>query len=221
MKKIAAIGLLLTTCITAFSQIGSVTPVKVKMSQGTQDGFKILIPEVGAKQAEKAWEKLIKGYDGKTSKVSKTEDLESINVLIPSIEDTAIVVYSNFNQTPEGVYMQVFFKSGNTFFNNNSSKSSAINKMLKDFARSTAYDAVNERLENEAKQLEKLEKEQRNLEKDKQSYEKEIARAKEAIAKREKDLESNAKEQKKKKDDILQKKSEVNKVKTELGKYDK
>ncbi len=86
-----------------------------------------------------------------------------MNVLIPSIEDTAIVVYSNFNQTPEGVYMNVFFVSHGTYFNNASSKSAAINKLLKEFARITAYDAVNERLENEAKQLEKLEKEQRGL----------------------------------------------------------
>lgn len=163
MKKITVFIALLAISSVGYAQIGAVSPVKVKMSQGVQDGFKVLIPEVDAWGAEKAWEKLIRGYDGKTSKVSKTEDLESVNVLIPSIEDTAIVVYSNFNQTPEGVYMNVFFVSHGTYFNNASSKSAAINKLLKEFARITAYDAVNERLENEAKQLEKLEKEQRGL----------------------------------------------------------
>lgn len=77
MKKITIISLLLATVTSAFGQIGGVTPVKVKMSQGVQDGFKILVPEVDAKDAEKAWEKLIRGYDGKTSKVSKTDDCTS------------------------------------------------------------------------------------------------------------------------------------------------
>lgn len=206
---------------SVFAQIGAVTPVKVKMSQGVNDGFKVLIPEVDQREAERAWEKYMKAYDGKTSKVAKTVDLLTTGVLIPSIEDTTIEVYGNFNQTPEGVFMNVFFVTKGSYLNNASTKASAINKLLKDFARTTAYDAVKTRLEEQSKQLEKLEKEQKSLVKDKEAYEKEIARAKETIAKREKDLQTNAKEQTKKQSEILDKKKAVNEVKTELGKYQK
>ncbi|MFT5512050.1 MAG: hypothetical protein ACI8SE_000444 [Bacteroidia bacterium] len=44
-------------------------------------------------------EKLIRGYGGETAKVSKTNDLASANVLVPSIEDSTITIYSNFNET--------------------------------------------------------------------------------------------------------------------------
>jgi len=48
MKKITVFIALLAISSVGYAQIGAVSPVKVKMSQGVQDGFKVLIPEVDA-----------------------------------------------------------------------------------------------------------------------------------------------------------------------------
>ena len=205
------ITVFVTLCfgLGSMAQVGSVGAVSMKMSQGVQQGFKILVPEVDDKDAQRSWEKLIRGYGGKTAKVSKTNDFVSTNVLVPSIEDTAITIYSNFNETPDGVYLKVFVGSKGKYFNYSGQQSPAIQKLLKNFATATAFEAVNKRLEQEAKNLDKLEKEQRSLEKDKDAYEKEIKRAKETIEKRQKDLETNAKSQKDKQAGILEKKKEI------------
>jgi septal ring factor EnvC (AmiA/AmiB activator) len=115
----------------------------------------------------------------------------------------------------------VFVVSKGKYFNYSERQSPAIQKMLKNFATATAFKAVNKRLEQEAKNLDKLEKEQRGLKKDKDAYEKEIKRAKGTIEKRQKDLETNAKSQMVKQADILEKKKEINVIKGELGKYNK
>ncbi|MFT5738656.1 MAG: type III secretory pathway component EscR [Maribacter sp.] len=223
MKKVLVVGLFITAVTMAFGQVGQVSPVSIKMSQGVQNGFKILIPEVDGRGASKAWDKLMREYDGKTSSVSKSDDRMSSGVLIPSIQDTTITIYTNFNETPEGVYMHVFINTGNAYISKSSSDMTviAVKKLLTKFATATAFNAVNQRIEVASKALDKLEKEQRNLEKDKAQYEKEIKRAQETIAKRKKDLETNAKSQTGKKKSILEKKRDINLIKSELGKYSK
>ena len=221
MRYLLIITALISQNLISFSQVTSVAPVTQNMSQGMQNGFKVLVPEGEHKEVQRAWEKLMKDYGGKTTKVPKSSDLLSSNVLIPSIEDTAIEVYSNFNATPEGVYLNVFVKSGSVYYNYNSDKSREVQMIMKKFATNTAYEAVSKRLAQESKDLEKLEKEKKNLIKDKESYEKEIKRAKETIEKREKDLVTNAEAQKKKQSDIIEKKKAINKTKVNLGKYEK
>jgi len=221
MKHISIFFFLLSQALLSSSQVTSVAPVTQKMSQGIQNGFKVLVPEGDQKEVQRAWEKLMKEYGGKTSKVQRSDDLLSTSVLIPSVEDTAIDIYSNFNPTPEGVYLSVFVKSGTVYYDYSSSKSAAIQAILKKFATQTAHDAVAQRLDSEAKDLEKLEKDKKNLEKDKASYEKEIKRAKETIEKREKDLIENSEAQKKKQSEIIEKKKMINKTKAKLGKFEK
>ena len=221
MKHLVFIAVLVAQTCMSQAQVTSVVPVTMNMSQGIQSGFKVLIPEVEGKEAQRGWEKLMKQYGGKTLKVPKSSDLVSSNVFIPSVEDTAIQVFSNFNSTPDGVYLSVFLKSGNQYYHYNSDKSPAIQSLLKKFATSTAFDAVSKRLDRESKELDKLEREKRNLVKDKETYEKEIKRAKETIEKREKDLVENADAQRKKQSSIIEKKKMINKTKVELGKYEK
>ena len=158
MKHVIFILILASQTLFTQAQVTSVSPVTLNMSQGIQSGFKVLIPEVKAKDAQRDWEKLMKQYGGKTLKVSKSSDLVSSNVLIPSLEDTAIQVFSNFNSTPEGVYLSVFLKSGNQYYHYNSDKSPAIQSILKKFATGAAFDAVSKRLDQESKELNKLER---------------------------------------------------------------
>ncbi|MCO4819852.1 MAG: hypothetical protein KC517_09525 [Bacteroidetes bacterium] len=83
MKHLVFIAVLVAQTSMSQAQVTSVAPVTLNMSQGIQSGFKVLIPEVEAKEAQRAWEKLMKQYGGKTLKVPKSSDLVSSNVLIP------------------------------------------------------------------------------------------------------------------------------------------
>jgi len=54
----------------------------------------------------------MRDYDGKTTKVSKTDDYLTEQVIIPSITESALNVYVNFSETAEGVYMKAFYFNG-------------------------------------------------------------------------------------------------------------
>ncbi|MBO6517905.1 MAG: hypothetical protein JJ975_15285 [Bacteroidia bacterium] len=221
MKKgiIALAALLFTVHIQA--QVSTAGDVSVSMSQGVQQGFKILIPETNAKDAARSWEKLIKEYGAKTSKVPKSDDFISDQVVVPSIEDKAITIYANFNETPEGVYLNAFFKRGDTYLNSSNfpQKAIAARGLMRKFAIATALEAVNKKVDTESKSLDKLEREQKGLEKDKEGYEKDIKKAKEVIETREAALEKNDQEQIAKKREIAEQKKKLDAVKREASKY--
>lgn len=221
MKRITISLLTFFTCFSAFAQITAVKEVNVPMSQGAQNGFKILVPEADEKEVIRAWEKLMKEYGAKTSKVKKSDDYMSEGAVLPSIQDEAITVYAQFSETPEGIYVNTFFKSGTSFLSTDVSapKVKAVRTLLKEFARSTAYDAVEARLKDEEKKLERLNKEQSGLEKDKAGYEKDIKEARDLIAEREKQLEQNSKDQETKQKEISEQNQKVSKEKGALQKY--
>ncbi len=221
MKKVCFSVLAILSFVYAQAQVSGATLVTMNMSQGNQKGFKILVPEANEKEVQKAWEKYLKGFDGKSSNIQKSDDIITERVLMPSISDTAIVLYSNFNETPQGVYLNVFVLADGRYISpsDNDKKSDKFSGILKTFATQLASEIVNERLEDAKKELDKLEKDQRNLEKDLSGYEKEIKRAKETIAANEKNIEQNSKDQEKKKSEIVEQKKAVNKVKEDLLKY--
>lgn len=203
------------------AQVGSVKDITMAMSQGTQPGFKVLIPEASLKGVERQWEKLMKDYGAKTSKVSKSDDYVSELALIQTIDDKPITIYANFNETPDGVFVNAFFIRGNNYLvaSEHPQKAIAARGMLKKFAVATALEAVNEKFEEESKKLSKLEKEQGNLEKDKERYEKDIKKAEETIAERTKDIEDNVEQQSAKKKEISEQQLKVDAIKKKVGKY--
>ncbi|MDB9881965.1 hypothetical protein OAD66_02410 [Bacteroidia bacterium] len=219
-KSLITLSLILFT-LFSFGQIGSVEEINDAMSQGVQRGLKVLIPEVDKKRATKSWEKLMKEYDAKTEKVNKKDDYRSINARIPSLSDRPLTAYALFQETPEGVYMNVFFDIGGSYLNSetNAKKVDAAKKILASFAKNTTLAAIEDQIKDENKKLEKLEREQKNLEKNKVGYEKDIKQAKETLEKRENDLIENASAQETQLKAIEEQRTAAEKVKSELKKY--
>ncbi len=221
MTKLFSSVICMLVCFSSMAQVGTVADVTIAMSQGSHSGFKVLIPEANAKDAAKAWERLMKDYGAKTNKINKSDEMISENALIQSIEDKPITVYANFNETPDGVYMNAFFKRGDNYLNssNHPQKSIAARGLLRKFANSTALEAVTVKVARESKSLDKLGREKKSLEKDKEGYDKDIKKAKETIESRESDIEKNTQDQIAKNREMDEQKQLLNEIKKELGKY--
>ena len=191
------------------------------MSRGTQQGWKILIPNAQNKLALKEWTKLMKQYDSKTSKVKKHEEHKSDMAKIPSLSEREVVVYAQFDETPEGVYLTAFFDLGGAYLNSNMhpDKVKPLQKMLMDFATSVTVEAIDMELKEAEKELKQLEGEQKRLESDQDSYESDIQDCEQRIEERKSDLEENAGEQEKKKQAIAEQQEALNKVKDKMKKY--
>ncbi|PCJ64578.1 MAG: hypothetical protein COA58_12630 [Bacteroidetes bacterium] len=204
-----------------FAQIGKVNEISAKMSEGTNRGFKVLIPETNKKEVLKAWSRLMKDYEAKTEKVKKYDDYRSMNASIPSVSDRPIVVYAIFQETPEGVYLKSFFDLGGAYLNRDLHKeqAAAAQKLLKTFATSVAKATIESKVKQETKKLEKLEKEQKGLVKSKEGYEKDIKNAKETIEKREKSITENATKQAGKMKEIGEQKKVTEQIKAKLKKF--
>lgn len=221
MKKLAVLLFIALSGLQGFAQIGEVTEVTATMSQGNQKGFKILIPESNTKDVERAWSELMRDYDGKTTKVSKTDDYLTEKVTIPSITENVLNVYVNFTETPEGVYMKAFYFNGAEYISGagNSKAAMSIRGLMKRFAKSVVLESLANQLNEEEKNLKRLEKEEKNLEKDLEGYQDDIKKAKELIEKREKDIVTNKKDTANKKSEIVTQKDKVGKLKAKLGRF--
>ena len=220
MKNIL-LSFILLFSITTYAQVSDVEEINAAMSEGTNRGYKVLIPEADKKAVIKAWSKFMKGYDAKTSKVKKEDDYLSPDASMPALNDMPIQVYALFQETPEGVYMNTFFNMGSGYLNSEQfpAKAEAAKQLLKSFAINTAKAAVEEELSGESKKLSKLEKEQKGLEKDKAGYEKDIAEAKALIEKQEKAIVDNDKAQKLKIKEVADQKALTEEVQARLKKY--
>lgn len=186
--------LLILIILPSQAQIGEVKEINGLMSHGTQHGFQILVPEAEQKRVEKAWINLMKDYESKTIKIKKEKDLLSAEAQIPAVSSSPVSVYSNFQETPEGIYLNTFIDLGSSYLSStiDQEKADAVNKILTDFAKSVAIAAIEDEIKKEEKSLKRLEKEQSGLEKNQKQYTKEIEDAEKLIADRTKQLEQNA-----------------------------
>lgn len=215
MKQI--ILLLSAFFISSFSiaQVQDAKEINLKMSKGVQQGWKILIPNATAKESIKKWGKLMKDYDSKTDKVKKHDEYVSSTALIPSLSERTVVVYAQFNETPEGTYLVTFFDLGGAYLSSHlhKDKVKGLQTLLKKFATETAVDALEDKIKEEEKNLKKLESEKKKLEDNQDDYEREIKDCEERIKQRKKDLKTNAEDQEKKEKEVEEQQSKLNKLK--------
>ena len=207
--------------LNLFAQIDKVKEVNARMSQGTNRGLKVLIPETSLKEAIKAWSKLMKDYESKNEKIKKETDYLSPDAKIPALGEHLINVYSQFQETTEGVYMIVFFDLGNSYINKDMhpKKVESAKKLMSSFATRVAKTAIEAEVNEESKELSKLEKELKSLTKNKDNYEAEIKDAKETIELREKSIEENLKNQNNLQNEINEQKIKVDKINEKLKKF--
>ena len=102
IQNIFIIVIFIFSSFNLFAQIGKVEEINAKMSQGTNRGLKVLIPETTQKESIKAWSKLMKDYDSKNEKMKKRTEYLSSNASIPSLGEKISMYTLSFKKPQRG-----------------------------------------------------------------------------------------------------------------------
>jgi len=204
-----------------FSQIKSPSEVRVAMSKGTANGWKIFVPKNDAKMLQAGWRKFCKNYDARVEKIKKTDEYLAELVSIPSIGATTYNLYAQFEETPEGSYLITFLEIGGGFLNSHQHKeeSKEWSRLMKELAKTLTLEAIEDEIQEEEKILKDENKDLDRLIKDKRSYENDISDCEKTIEDRKKQIETNVKDQATKKSEITEQETQVKRVKDEFKKY--
>ena len=226
MKKYALLVALLCMVTTIFAQV---TEKGLPMSQGTSNALVIDIPMSNKKDVEKAWEKYMKSFKGKTKKDKKQDEIFTDNAKMENISNNTVDVYTKVIENGEDTQLRAWFDLGGAFLSEEThvDRYPAAVLILDQFALSIKQTNIEEELKMENKNLDKRQKEFKNLEKDKEKlennivkYEKEIEELKEKIVQAKADIEQNIKDQEVKTNEVNMQKEVVEKVEKKLKNLD-
>ncbi len=197
MKKIISIFCSLALFIAPQFLSAQVIQKEINMSFGPQNAYTQDHQDADDKQVEKAWESIIKEYDGKVKKNRKSDEFESLEVLIPSISRTPINIYMTIEERKEMTSTSVFFDNGTAFVNENNASEASMNieKILTEFGYAVQKIAVEDLMKDEEKNFKKLEKEAEKLEKQNKKLHEDIEDYQAKIVEAESDIEKNLADQ--------------------------
>lgn len=181
-----------------------VNEVEATISQGQQTGFEIVIPEVQVKDVQSALSKWTKSNKGKYVSSKNSSEIFLDNVLLPSVSENTVDMYTVLTQQTDGVKLQTFVDLGGAFLTSSGHPQAftAMEAVLIDFARNQYTSKVDEDIKNEEKHFSKLQSELKSLEKQNDGYHKDIANNQENIQKQELAISKNEIDQKTKEQQI-------------------
>jgi len=169
---------------------------KLSMSQGSNYGFSLVVPDLSEKEVKSLWKELMKEYGSKPKKVKKSDDMMAAEVHVSAINGTGSMnIYTQTEKRGDDVAMTVWFDMGEgNYLNSNDYPNSAGEgeAFLHNFGVRTRKAAIANELKVEQKELGKLEKDlnslakkKSNLEKDIENFKKKILAAEQAIVENE------------------------------------
>ncbi|MCO5232284.1 MAG: hypothetical protein LC105_10320 [Chitinophagales bacterium] len=181
-----------------------VNEVEQTISQGQQTGLEVFIPEAQLKTVQSALAKWTKSNKGKYIASKKSSEIFQDNVLLTSVSENTVDMYTVLTQQKEGIQMRTFVDLGGVFLSSagHPQAFAAMETILIDFARAQLVSKVDGDINTEAKHLKTLETELKNLGKQNDSYHKDIANNKTNISKQEQAMSKNEVDQKSKEQQI-------------------
>lgn len=190
------------------------------MSKGTENAFSLELRSTNKKDVEKAWEKYIKKFKGKTKYDKKAEECFSDNAELENMSTNTVDVYSKVTPAGENTILTVWFDLGGAFLSSemHGDKVNAAKNMMNEFALSVSVAQVEEELKEQQKLLKDLEKDQKGLEKDKSNLEDDIKKFEQKIAEAKEAIKQNLEAQKGKQVEIDAQKKVVQAVEDTLKK---
>lgn len=211
MKKF--FGLTLTLSLITVFAFAQVMEGEVYMSQGTNNGLSIELPEGSAKVYAKLWTKYMKEY-GKTKKVRRTKELFSDNIKIAGMSGNTIDVYTKIS----GNQITTWFDLGGAYLNSSEHIDGYAvgEKIMLKFALEVKKHLTNEELDDEAKKLKKLQSDLAKLQKRKASLEASIESWKQKILEAEEEIGTNISSQEQRQAEIEEQAGTVEGVKQKI-----
>lgn len=189
MKSINYILLLVALLVsnTVFAQESlKVEEAMRPMSKGSNNAFTIEVPQTKSADLQKSWTNYLKDKT-KAKVLNEKGEIYLLGVIVNSITDRSINIYSRFQETTTGTVISVFYQIDDTFVSteNNPTVAVSAKTFLYDFGKIAYLDAVQAELEMEQKVLKNLEKELENLHKEEDKELKNIDKEKREIEKAE------------------------------------
>lgn len=192
-----------------------------EMSEGTQRGWKIYVPEANVKTVDEEVRRMVKTYNGKMVKIRKSEDQGAVSLEVPGLSEQSVKMFYQLKPATEGVYLITFVKMNNRYLASEFHPKVAENwkKVLQNVARNAAIATIEAEINEAKKELTKQEKELNGLKKDKKDYEQDIRDCEQKMLERKKDVVENEKAQVNKQKTIDKQKSALDKIRQRLSAY--
>ncbi|MCO5229973.1 MAG: hypothetical protein M9958_02330 [Chitinophagales bacterium] len=181
-----------------------VNEVEQTISQGQQTGLEVFIPEAQLKNVQSALAKWTKTNKGKYVASKKSAEIFQDNVLLSTVSENTVDMYTVLTQQKEGVKLQTFVDLGGVFLSSagHPQAFTAMEAVLIDFARAQLVSKVEGDIKTEESHLKKLVSELKTLGKQNDGYHKDIASNKSNISKQEQAMAKNEIDQKSKEQQI-------------------
>ena len=213
------IGFLFTFYLHA--QDAEIQVIERSMSQGTQHGIEISIPEATAKVAQAQWMKFVKQYKGKTKYNKKTMEIKSDNVKIPEISSNTIDIYTTIAEYKgdNKVVASFWFDLGGSYLNAevNPERIRTAENLVNTYAKQVMVTMAEMALADEEKSLKALNSDLKTLEKQNEKFHDKIAEAKKLIEEINANIETNLVSQENKQAEILDQKNIVNAAQSKVA----
>lgn len=216
MKQLLLLVFVLV-CGTTFAQVNEGLRT---MPKGKNNAVSIMLKKTNKKEVEKAWNKYIGDYKGKTKLNKKTNITFTDNAEIKEMSDNTVDVYAQVVEQGADTELVVWYNLGGAYVSSSEHAQAygKANAMLIEFAGQVSTAAIEELLAEEEDKLKKLEKDQEDLKKDKKGYENEIQKCEEKIAEAKKDISENESAQSAKEEEIGKQQKVVDDIKARLKK---
>lgn len=190
-----------------------VEEIKEKMEKGKEPGIEVTIPFSKRNYIKRQWKRHLRNYDNDNLNKKRKKVLAD-NIVIPSIRDFPLNIYTHLKGIDEDVRMRVFFQTGEDQFMENGDKGYQNAKdFIKSFAAAKTEEALNDKLGNMEDKLDDKKDDLESLEDDAEDLKETIKEAKE-------DLQKNRKKQKRQQKKIEQQKQVVNELENRIDDID-
>ncbi|MCG9791947.1 hypothetical protein [Flavobacterium algicola] len=178
-----------------FSQDLIPAAVTQTMSQGTQPGISVFIPNVSDDNVEDAIKDVTKQYKGKVRKIKRSDENYIDNAQIKEISPNSIDIHQVVEKIDNGYKYTAFFNLGGKFLDSaySSEKFAYATSVVRKIAMKASELNMDEVIKDQNKVYSKLEDSKKDLIKENEKAAKDIEKAKDLIAKKENEIEDNLK----------------------------
>jgi len=125
-----------------------VEAIQDKMEKGKQPGFEVVIPYSKRNSIKRQWKRHLRSFDNNNLNKKRKKVLAD-NIVIPSIRDFPLNVYTHLKGMGEDVRMRVFIQTGEEdFMNNDDDGYEKARQFIYSFAAKKAKEALSDRLDD-------------------------------------------------------------------------
>ena len=176
-----------------------------QMSRGIHTGFSVDVPQAKLKNVVNAWKKYIKRGETKSSVEKNGDEFQISGTSIANVSAKQMNVYATIKEVEKAIRITAYFAEDDSIFISSAAsaeKAEAVEKLMKDFARTQYRNAVEDELKNETTNLSKLEREKEDLINDNEKANKNISEYERKIDRTKGKIETNDTEQSKRRNEV-------------------